>query len=440
MRMLKLYVAGGLLVSGISSVRTIEPRVAMRAQITSVTLNPTSVIGGATSSGTVTLTQTAGSTGVTVKFTSSKPAIAAVPPNVVVQPGAASATFMVQTYPVAMNPNVVTDPPSADISAQIGTSAPTTVKLVVRPPTLASLAFNPASVPGGTNSTGQVTITGAAPSSGLVVTLSTPSASGKGAAADLKTIALREASKVSFPKQVTVPAGATTASFPLTTRGVTEKTEFQIIAAYGSFVTKTATLTLTPPAVASLSINPEYPIGGESATGTITLTAPAPPDGATISISRTGSGCGPAPTAPPTVQIPGGSASTTFTITTYPGGGEWHFHASGKSARVYVRGQIITTNTLVFPASVKGGTTVQAKLVFSSPAGPSNCATSHKLESSNTALAQVPSSVTPPQGATEVPFTITTSAVPTNQTVTITVYGNVGYGGGSYPKTLTLTP
>ncbi len=118
MKMLKPALGSLFFVSVLSAaVVPKDLRVAI-AQIKSVTLNPTSVVGGGTVSGTVTLAQAAGSNGVTVKFQSSKPAIAAVPANVVVQPGAASATFMVQTYPVAMNPNVAADPPSADISAR----------------------------------------------------------------------------------------------------------------------------------------------------------------------------------------------------------------------------------------------------------------------------------------------------------------------------------
>jgi hypothetical protein len=421
-----------------ADIPNVKPDLRTSAQISSLTLNPTTAVGGAAVSGTVTLTQAAGSGGVTVRFQSSNSAIAAVPPNVVVQPGTTSANFMVQTYPVAMNPNVVTDPPSVEISAQIGLTAPAKVRITIQPPAFASISFNPASVPGGTSTVGQVTFSGPAPSSGLTVTLSTTQP-GK-PDVDLSTALLRDSSKVNFPRQVTVPAGASSATFSAATRGVTEKLIVPIYASYGTFVTKSATLTLNPPAVASLTINPEHPIGGQSVTGTITLTAAAPTDGATISISRSGSGCGPAPTAPPTVQIPAGAASATFPISTYPGMWWGSFYASGKQATIGVREQIITADTLVFPSSVKGGTPVQAKLVFSTPAGPTNCGLSHKLESNNTTIAQVPASVAPSPGATEAPFTITTSAVPSNQTVTITVYGNVGYGYASYQKTLTLTP
>ena len=89
-------------------------------QVSSVAVSPNSVTGGATVNGTVTIAQAAGASGVTVKLQSSNRAIAVTPDNVVVQPGTNSATFIVQTNPVAVNPNVVADPPSVEISARRG--------------------------------------------------------------------------------------------------------------------------------------------------------------------------------------------------------------------------------------------------------------------------------------------------------------------------------
>ena len=118
-------------------------------EISSLTLNPKSVTGGAMVTGTLALKAPAPSAGLKVTFKSSKSAIAAVPPGTVVQAGATSATFIVQTYPLVMNPNVVADPPSVQISAQIENSAPKIVKLTVLPPTLTALTFSPTNVAAG---------------------------------------------------------------------------------------------------------------------------------------------------------------------------------------------------------------------------------------------------------------------------------------------------
>ncbi len=214
----------------------VEPRLAPpkgvpTLQLSAVTLSLTSVIGGAQVAGTVTLPQPAPSGGVTVTIRSSQPTVAAVPSSVVVQPGATVATFVVQTYPVATTPNV-----AVELAAQAGSSTKTAT-LTVWPPTLASLTLNPASVAGGSSATGQVTITGPAPSGGLAVTLSsqTPAVAG-------------------VPQQVTIGAGATGATFSVATKGVAAATSVSIVAAQwvpgprGPQIasSKTATLTVLP--------------------------------------------------------------------------------------------------------------------------------------------------------------------------------------------------
>lgn len=406
-----------------------DPKVIVLPQVSALTLNPTSVIGGAMVNGTVTLAQAAGSGGVTVKFHSSNHAIAAVPEGVVVQPGASSATFVVQTNPLAVNPNVVTDPPSTEISAQVGTST-TKAKLTVMPPTLSAFTFNPTSVAGGTPANGQVTITGPAPSSGLAIALSvakTDSAQHPTQHPVLKTDALRlQPALVTVPPQVVIPSGATSASFQATTRGVSTNTPVQITASHSVFATKTATVTLTPPQVASVSESPKDPVGGTSLTGTVTMTAPVAADGAPIALSVTSSdpygNCGPAPVIPSSVSVAGGSTSATFPITTLPGSGSWRLSAGGKSVDIFVRQALIAlNNSLIFPQSIKGGTTVQAKLQLIGAAN-TNCGDgSYALQSSNTNLARVPATVTVANGSSTGTFSITTSAVPSTQTVDISV-------------------
>jgi hypothetical protein len=103
---------------------------------------------------------------------------------------------------------------------------------------------------------------------------------------------------------------------------------------------------------------------------------------------------------------------------------------------------LITNTALDFPQSVKGGTAVQAKLQLLGVV--SNCGTAGHfyLRSSNTILAQVPAEVVVPIGSSAGTFTITTSAVPNNQTVRIFVQGGFADCGGHpiWDETLTLTP
>ncbi len=68
--------------------------------VSSVTINPSSVIGGASVTGTVTLIGPAPSGGATVSLISDSPSIAAVPSTVVVAAGATTATFGISSYTV----------------------------------------------------------------------------------------------------------------------------------------------------------------------------------------------------------------------------------------------------------------------------------------------------------------------------------------------------
>ena len=137
-------------------------------------------------------------------------------------------------------------------------------------PVLASLTVNPSSVVGGSPSTGTVTLTGPAPAGGALVSLSSDN-----------TLA------ATVPSSVTVAAGATSATFAVTTSPVSGSTAVTISAVYGG-VTRTASLTVTPVAagLSSLTVNPSSVVGGSPSTGTVTLTGPAPVGGAVVSLSQ----------------------------------------------------------------------------------------------------------------------------------------------------------
>jgi hypothetical protein len=111
------------------------------------------------------------------------------------------------------------------------------------PITLSSVALNPATVNGSSSSTGTVTLSGAAPSGGAVVSLSS------------------SASAATVPANVTVAAGATTATFTATTGSVTASTPVIISASYGG-TTETTLLT----------VNPATTAGTPAGTYTLTVT------------------------------------------------------------------------------------------------------------------------------------------------------------------------
>jgi len=94
-------------------------------------------------------------------------------------------------------------------------------------PMLSSVTLSPSSVNGGSSTTGTVTLSGAAPSGGATVNLSSNSAS------------------VTVPSSVAVTGGATSATFPVNTSAVSASTAVTISASYGG-ASMTASLTVKP--------------------------------------------------------------------------------------------------------------------------------------------------------------------------------------------------
>ncbi|MGO9008551.1 MAG: beta strand repeat-containing protein, partial [Bryobacteraceae bacterium] len=218
-----------------------------------VSVSPTSVTGGSSSTGTVTLSGPAPSGGAVVALTSSNVVAAQVPASATVAAGATSATFPITTSAVASTATVT-------ISATYNNTTQT-VGLTVTPPVPGAVSVSPTSVTGGSSSTGTVTLSGPAPSGGAVVALT----SSNTAAAQV-------------PASVTVAAGATSATFPITTSAVASTASVTISATYGA--TLTTTLTVNPPTLSTLTLNPTSVTGGSSSTGTVTLSGPAPSGGA----------------------------------------------------------------------------------------------------------------------------------------------------------------
>ncbi|RMH08524.1 MAG: peptidase S8 [Armatimonadetes bacterium] len=165
-------------------------------------------------------------------------------------------------------------------------------------PSLHTLSLNPTSVVGGDSATGTVTLTAAAPSGGFVVNLSSSNPS-----------------VASVPSSVTVPAGATSANFTVSTATVSSSTSVTITASAGG-VSRTTTLTVNPPSssvsLQSLTISPTSVWGGSSATGTVRLSGPAPAGGVTVQLRSSSSRA----TVPSTVTVPAGATSASFTIRT----------------------------------------------------------------------------------------------------------------------------
>ena len=215
-------------------------------QIQSLTLTPGAVVGGGSLTATVSLNRTV--------LASDPSAIVSVrvsagsPSNVQVATFAGCAGTPTctgsLTVPIGGSSAVVTIATSV-VSAQqfvtISASAPWSIsspaaQLTINPAgaplPLSSVTLNPTTVVGGNPSTGTVTLTAPAPAGGAVVTLASTGA------------------VASVPASVTVPTGALSATFTITTPVVVGLTaQSDIIATFGG-VSRAATLTVTPSPVA----------------------------------------------------------------------------------------------------------------------------------------------------------------------------------------------
>jgi len=377
--------------------------------LASVGLAPTSVLGGSSSTGTVTLSGPAPTGGTAVTLTSDSTTVAQVPASVSVAAGTTTATFTATTSPVAANASVTI--------AAVLSGVNRTATLTVTPPTLASVGLVPTSVVGSSLSTGTVTLSGPAPTGGTVVGLS----SSNTAAAQV-------------PASVTVAAGATTATFTATTSPVSTSTSVTIAAVLNS-IDRTATLTVTPPALASVGLVPTSVMGSSPATGTVTLSGPAPTGGTVVGLSSSNTA---AAQVPASVTVAAGATTATFTATTNPVASNTPvtiaaaFNGVDRTATLTVTPPVLASVGLV-PPSVVGGNPSTGTVTLSGPAPTGGTVVS--LSSSDTAAAQVTASVTVAAGATTATFTATTNPVASNTPVTITA----AFNGVDRTAALTVT-
>ncbi|HEY2547691.1 MAG TPA: S8 family serine peptidase [Candidatus Acidoferrum sp.] len=193
----------------------------------SLVLNPTSVNGGNSSTGQITLDNPAPIGGVAFSLSSSNPSLATVPPGVTVPTGATAVAFQVTTAPSTSSTTVTISASNSGLTHNA--SLTVTPQPTAAGPTLTALTLSPSTVVGGSPSAGIVTLSAPAPSGGALVSLSSSNTA-----------------VVTVPANVTVPAGATSASFTATTSSVTSSSTVTVAGSYAG-TTQNGSLTVRPP-------------------------------------------------------------------------------------------------------------------------------------------------------------------------------------------------
>jgi LmbE family N-acetylglucosaminyl deacetylase len=382
------------------------PTSALTPALSSVAVSPASLTGGASATGTVTLTMAAPAGGAQVTLSSSNPA-AVVPASVTVAAGATSATFSVTTNAVAASTPVTI---SGSYSGVTQAAA-----LTVLPAVVSSLSVSPASLTGGNPATGTVTLSGPAPAGGAQVALS----SNNGAA--------------SVPASVTVAAGASTGTFTVTTIPVATSTPIALSASYGG-ATQSATLTVVPPSLAALGLSASSVTGGSPATGMVALDGPAPAGGVQVALSSSNA----AASVPGSVTVPAGQTSVNFNVTTSavatstPATISASYGGRTQSVSLTVLPPVVSALN-VSPASVTGGAGATGTVMLN---GPAPAGGAQVALARNNPAATVPASVTVPAGATSATFSLGTTPVSDPTGVTI----SASYGGATRTASLTVLP
>ncbi|HEY0520771.1 MAG TPA: SBBP repeat-containing protein [Ilumatobacteraceae bacterium] len=249
-----------------SAVRSFVPQAAPApAQLSTIDLNPSTVVGGNASSGTVVMDSSA-TDGAVVSLSSSNPAVASVPATTTVAPNGFTGTFTISTSAVTTT-TTVTITATYNGASRAGTLTVTPAGSTTT--TLQSVMISPSSVTGGNNTSGVVSLSSGAPAGGAVVSLSSSNPS-----------------LASVQASVTVPQGTTAVGFPVTTATVSATTTVTITATYAG-VSVSATLTLTasappppPPQTVTLTV---------TATGRSGERVVSSPTGISVTTGTTGS-------------------------------------------------------------------------------------------------------------------------------------------------------
>jgi hypothetical protein len=376
-------------------------------QVKDVTVSPNTVIGGSSSVGYVSLTQSALPGGTVVSLASDNPA-ALLPSTVTVPYGATSKTFTVTTTGVAKTE-------VAHFTASAG-GVTKKANLTIDAPTVSSVTFSPSTVYGAGTSTGTVTMNGPAPPGGMGVTVTSDNL----------------AAKPQSP--VTISAGSSEGKFTVTTSSVPRNETATIIATLADGSHASGTLDVDPPSVSSLSVSPGTVIGGEAnALGTVELAQPAPAGGITVSLGSK-SACA---SVPSSVTVAAGKTSATFNVTTKSVNANTKATLTashdGASVTAVLSVDAPTLSVLALaPATIYVGGSSIATVTLSNPAPPGGAVLS--LSSGNPS-AVVPATTTVAAGMTSGTFYVAASSMSgSSATAVITA----AYNGSRVSAKLTI--
>jgi hypothetical protein len=383
-------------------------------KVQSVAVDPSTVVGGNSAVGTVTLTSKAAPGGYVVALSSDNTNIT-VPAEVTVAEGQSTATFPVDFA-------VVSDDSNGVVTAQLNGSSQTS-NVTVKAANISSLGLSKTSTAGGNDVTGTVTIDGMAPAGGLTVTLSSSN------------------SKVVVPASVTILEGMTEATFTATTVPTATATDVTVTASARGVVLNKG-ITITAPVVVSVVSNPASITGSNTGTATVMLDGPAPASWV-VNVTSDNAALGfgllaGAPITSKTTAVPTGARSVNVGINTAYVTADTAVNVTATRAGVSASTVInvlppAPASVVLTPASVRGGTNTSLKvnITCKAPVGGLVVALS-----SNRAEAMPVATVTVPAGQTSATTSVPTKSVSANANAVLSATAN----GYTKTTTLSITP
>ena len=251
----------------------------------------TQVYGGGTFMVEVRLTGNAPPGGAPVMLSTTLPDLIKIPGFIKVPEDASAVSFPAE-IPAVSN---VSD--AGVTGTYAGASRNLSFRIV--PPRVDSVGFVPASVLGGSSSTGHVLLSGPAPSTGCKLWFQT-----------------NNSNVVPFPPEMIVPAGAKQANFNVATNPVAAAVTIYVsVGISGTNPGIVGGLTVMPPTLQDFGVSPtsaSYQVG--SVDGFITLNGPAAA-GTSVPLSLNSTDVA---SAPSTVPIPAGASTASFKVTLKP--------------------------------------------------------------------------------------------------------------------------
>ena len=357
--------------------------------VTGLSCTPASLDPGAAAACTITVSKTGGAT-VTL---ASQSAAVIVPGSVTVPPGATAATFTAAA-------GTPTSDITATLTASLNGTSQSAVLTVVVPAALASLSCNATTLSFGVSTSCTVALTKPVGNGGVLISL------------------VANSPALTFPATVSVPAGASAATFSVNTGSVTADGPAAITASFSGISTTAQLNLVTAPGQVQLVACDATMLASDSMVNcNVFLAEPAPPAGAVVSLASDD----PLLSVLPFVTVPAGASAAGFQVMVKP-------VAADQSATVtatYSGTSRAITFTLMGAAGLDSvycavnrltpGATITCTVNLIRPVMGSDVAV---LITASAGLT-VPPSVTVPAGASGANFSATVNPGSVNQTETI---------------------